>query len=280
MVAAMAGIRDDGLIDAHCAHLTYVGLRPGTIHQRRWHLGRLALWVAPHDLLDAPDELVKSFVARPELGAEAQNTALTHVRGFYRWALRAGLADADPTLDIVRPRRPRRLPRPMPEPDLARALAVAPEPIRTWILLGAFAGLRCCEIAPLRGEDFDGELLLIREQKGGDQDTVPVGPPLDARLAELPRRGLWFPRWDGQPGPISANQLQRHANRFLHSIEIADTMHTLRHRYITQVHEHGGHDVLLTQRLARHRTPASTAPYTRLSATRIRAAVANLPMPA
>lgn len=280
MVALMLGADDDELIAAHCAHITYRGLRPSTIRQREWMLRRLRTWIDPHPLLAPPRELVEAFITRPSMGPEAQNNALTHVRGFYHWALRSRLVEQDPTFDLDRPRRKKRLPRPMPEDDLGRAITLAPEPIRTWIFLGAFGGLRCCEIAPIRGEHYDGETLFIPEQKGGDEGSIPVAPVLADVLDAMPTRGIWFPRWDDKSGPITPNQLQRHANRFLHSIGIRHTMHTLRHRFITRAHEAGAYDAFLTQQLARHATPATTAPYTEIPMVRMRAAVANLPVPA
>lgn len=249
------------LIEAHLAHLEYLGHRPSTRRQRRWHLLRLARWLDGRRFLEATPADLAAFCARTRLGAESRASTFSHVRGFYQWAMLTELLDRDPTRQLRRPRKPRRYPRPMPELDLRRALTEADEPIRAWLMLGAYAGLRCCEIAPLRGEDRFGDLLIIREQKGGDEGSVPISPRLDEALAHLPPTGWWFPRWDGLDGPISPGQLQRHANRWLHGIGIAHTMHTLRHRFVTRVYQESGRDLRVTQELARHRSIASTAGY-------------------
>ena len=246
----------------HGAHLEYLGRRPGTVAQRLSYLRRLDAWCAPRGLLGATEADLVAYVSRAEMGPEARANAVSHFRGFFRWARRVELVDVDPSIELERPRRPRRLPRPMPEVDLRRALAAADEPIRSWLYLAAFAGLRCCEIAPLRGEDRRGNTLIVRVQKGGDEGSVPIGPTLDLALAHLPARGLWFPRWDGVDGPISPGQLQRHANRFLHDLDIAHTMHTLRHRFVTAVYQTSGRDLRVTQDLARHRSILSTVGYT------------------
>lgn len=272
----MAGDLD--AVERHLAHLEHLGHRPNTVNARRWCLHHVRRTVG--DLLAATEQDLYGFVSRDGLGAEARNNAISHLRGFYGWALRHDLLAADPTVRLERPRRPRRYPRPMSESDLARALLAASEPIGSWLHLAAFAGLRSCEIAPLRGEDYRGGLLVIREQKGGDEGVVPVGPVLGAALDRLPECGVWFPRWDDLPGPISAGQLQRHANRFLRDVGITSTMHTCRHRFITQVYETSGRDMRVTQDLARHKSILSTAGYAWVDPRRGADAVALLAWPA
>jgi len=269
---------DSDPLRRYLAHLRHVGLRPGSIAARRWCLLRLERHLATRLVNASADELY-DFCANPALGPETRANTISHVAGFYRWAQAASLITTDPSVSLVRPKRPRRLPRPMPEHELRRALEAAREPIRSWLYLAAFAGLRCCEIAPLRGEDRTGDVLRIREQKGGDEGTVPISPVLGRALAHLPRAGWWFERWDGQGGAISAGQLQRHANRFLHDLGIVHTMHTLRHRFVTLAYRASSRDLRLTQELARHKSIGSTVGYTFLDPDDGRGVVARLPEP-
>ena len=228
-------------------------------------------------ILDATVDDLRGFVGRG-LAAETAAAEVSHLRGFYRWALAEGLIDSDPTVRLERPARPRHLPRPMPYEHVLYALTNAPDPLRDWYHLAAYAGLRACEIGPLRGEDARGGVLLIREQKGGDQATVPLAPVLQARLARYPHSGWLFPhRGRGPVGPTSAGQVQRHANRWLHAHGIPETLHQLRHFYGTEVYRASGHDLRLTQELLRHRSPASTAIYTALDPDRGPSVVALLP---
>src|SRR5690606_22330993 len=127
------------------------------------------------------------------LSIDAQAMELSHLAGFYRWCVVEGYRDDDPTMRVPRPKLPRNLPHPIPEDDLARAIALAePTRVRPWLMLAAYAGLRACEIAPLRGEDLwwhtDPPLLVIQQGKGGDMGTVPIAPDLEAELRCLPRR--------------------------------------------------------------------------------------------
>lgn len=265
------------MIERHLLHLTRLNRRPGTIRQRQWCLERLTRFL-DCGILDADLQDLRNFVTRTELAPETRAAEVSHLRGFYRWAFTEGFIAVDPTVRLERPARPRHLPRPMRQDHVDYALAFAPEPVNVWFHLAAYAGLRACEIGPLRGEDVRGAMLVIREQKGGDEGTVPLAPILQARLGRFPQAGWVFPhRGPGPPGPTSAGQVQRHANRWLHAHDIPETLHTLRHYYGTMIYRVSGHDLRLTQELLRHRSPASTAIYTALDPERGPDVVSRLP---
>lgn len=240
-------------------------LRPGTIRQKRYALARLARRLHPAGLLDAiPDELATHLdrLDKPESRA----TELSHLRSFYRWALLEGLVDVDPTARLVRPKVPRRLPRPIPDGDLHMALDLAPERIRPMLMLAAYAGLRACEIANLRAEDVlwanDPPLLVVTDGKGGHQGAVPLAPALEPVLRALPARGWLFCRRDGRTGPVPAHVVSKLCNDFLHDMGIAHTLHTLRHWFGTTTLRVNGGNLRQTQELLRHQSPVSTAIYT------------------
>ena len=88
-------------------------------------------------------------------------------------------------------------------------------------------------------------------------------------LAQSP--GLCYPKgrggigWEaGNTDHITANQVQRRANRYLHQLGITETLHQLRHLYGTSVYKATGHDLRATQELMRHQSPVSTAGYTQI----------------
>jgi integrase len=274
------------VLAAHLDFLRHLNRRPGTIAQRRNVLLRLARF-HDSDFLDITHEQITAFKDRPKRSGEPRVAAskaveLAHFRSFYRWAVVVEeLVDRDPTARVPRPRTSRGLPHPIPEDELAHVLEVAPERIRPWYLLAAYAGLRACEIAPLRGEDIwwhhDPELIVIREGKGGEPGTVPLHPLLRTVLGQLPRRGLLFSRADGNPGANRPGMVSQHCNKHLHRIGSAHTLHSCRHRFGTLVYRLSGGDLRLTQELMRHKSPVTTAIYTLIDQSEAAEVVAALP---
>lgn len=252
-------------IESHLAHLVRLNRRPGTIYQRRRTLYRLAEYVAPASVLEATVDQLRAFTERG-LGDEALYGEVTRLTQFYRWAVREGLIDSDPTLRLERPTRPRRLPRPMPRADVERAISEAPEPLRTWFLLAVRAGLRACEIAPVRSSDIIGGTLYIPVQKGGSSGAVPISPGLAAAIAPYYREtGWWFPHGTDPSRHVTAGQVSKRANRWLHDNGIPHTLHSLRHTYGTNVYRLSGHDLLLTAELLRHMKLDTTRGYAALT---------------
>lgn len=249
-----------GLIDEHLAWCTARNLRPTTIRCRGYALKRTARVVGPLDL--AEPEILGKWFADLELSPEARRTELSHVRSFYRWAVAAGCLDVDPSAQLPIPRVPRRVPRPMPDNDLAVALASAPEPVRAWLVLAAYAGLRACEIAGLHADDvrrdLDPPVLVIREGKGGHQRVIPLHPEALDALNLHHGRGYVFRRPDHQPFP--AYSVSAGCNRFLHSIGITATLHQARHWFATSLYQ-STLDLRLTQEMLGHRSPTTTAGY-------------------
>lgn len=253
-----------GVVIDHLAHLRRLGRRPGTIYQREQALRRLAASIAPTPVLFATLEELRAFTGRESHGAAAHAAEVSHLRGFYRWAVIEGLRVDDPTIRLERPSVPRRFPRPMPDEHVRLALALAPDRIRPWLHLAAYGGLRACEIAPLRAEHIQGNWIFIAVQKGGDEGLVRIPPPLRATVDELPSAGWLFPHRgrDATPGPTTAHQVSHLSNRWLHRQGIAHTLHTLRHWYGTNARRVSNGDLRVIQRMMRHRDISSTVIYT------------------
>lgn len=253
---------------------------PSTVTQRDRALRRFARYLGSTPLPEATTDDLMAFLGRLENPA-SRLTERSNLAGFYRWLVVEGHREDDPMIRVPKPRGRRWLPRPMPEDDLMRALRLAPDRIRPWLYLAAFAGLRACEVAPLRGEHVwwhaDPPLIVIERGKGGEPSTVPIAPILATELRRLPGRGVLFPRHDGQPGPVPAHLVSHLANDYLHSLGIWHTFHSLRHRYGTKVLRASGGNLRQTQELMRHRSIASTVIYTEIDQSEGAAIVAALP---
>lgn len=263
------------MIDDYCAHLARLNRRPGTIYQQRRTLMRLAAMLGGPILLATLDDL-RTFTSRG-LGDEALYAEVSRLRCFYRWAVREGHLEHDPTVRLERPTRRPGLPRPMPRADVERVLGEAPEPLRAWFLLAARAGLRACEIAPVRSSDVADGVLVLPEQKGGGAGVVPLSPGLRAALGSyLAGSGWWFPHGTDPDRHVTAGQVSKRANAWLRDSGIAHTLHSLRHTYATNVYRLSGHDLLLTAQLLRHRKLDTTRRYAELSPDRATSVVAML----
>lgn len=203
---------------------------------------------------------------------------LNHIRGYCRWALRFGYTAADPTRLLDRPMMPRRLPRPIDEDLLQRALQDAPRDVRLIFTLAAYAGLRAGEISRLEWLDIRQKTLLIRG-KGSRERIVPIHLLVRQALMAMPgrRRGRVLQRRDGDAGPVPPHLVSHWANNYLHDIAgVSETLHQLRHRFGTQIYQLS-QDLRLTQDLLGHATPTMTALYAMWDVTRAEPVVNQLP---
>jgi integrase len=226
--------------------------------------------VEPEDL--EPDDVEAWITSKPRADW-TRIKYLQHLSGFFAWA---GLPDA--TAELRRPRTPIGVPKPVSEVDLDAMLRAAPARTRAWIVLGAFCGLRSFETAKVAAEDLeqagDGSWLLRIQGKGGQVAVVPCP---DVALAEL-RPWVEAVGGRGELWPGATRYAVQHAiRRVAERVGARCSSHQLRHRYGTAVHSSSGGDLLTTQRLMRHRSPATTAGYAMVAGDRLSAVVAALP---
>jgi integrase/recombinase XerD len=196
-------------------------------------------------------------------------------------------------------------------PDLARRLTVVPYPRRIPTVLSveevtlllhaasapkykaAFAaaygaGLRVSEVVALKVGDIDSERMLLRVERGkGGKDRHAMLSPqllelLRAWWREGRRRSLLLPGGWLFPGrnpvePLSARQLCRVVRAAAQAAGINKRVspHTLRHSFATHLLEQGV-DIRVIQTLLGHAKLDTTALYTRVANTTIRAVTSPL----
>ena len=261
------------MIERHATWMRRRGLCEATIQRR---VQSLAVFDRKVGLVEAMPEQIEAFLDERKLGTKARYGWVSHLHQFYAWAIDYDLLGADPTRQVVRPKQRQGKPRPIPTGDLVTALQMAGPMMRCWLTLGAFAGLRCKEIAGLGVEDvlWDDGLLFIRGK--GDKDRlVPIHPLVEdaLRATTMPARGAVFRRPRG--GPYPAAQVSREGSLFFDSLGIGATMHQLRHWFGTYVQRATG-DLRTTQELLGHASPTTTAVYTAYSQEAGREAVGML----
>lgn len=254
---------DASLLSAYRLNQSRRNLSSSACAKRACSLRLLAKWVEPRRLVDATTADIEEWLDSRRLGPQGRAWHVSNLAAFFKWCVQNGVLDIDPTVRVVRPRLPRRLPRPWAAADIAMAVQLADDRMRCWLLLAGLAGLRCKEIAAMKREDLlDGvepPLILVANGKGNHPRLVPIHPAL---LSALYAHGLPLsgPLWVGQRGPLSANTVSAYIARFLHGLNIADTAHRGRHHFATRLYQESK-DLMLVKNLLGHVSLSTAAGY-------------------
>jgi integrase len=187
-----------------------------------------------------------------------------HLRRFFTWATDPDdpWISMDPMRGIKPPSAPKGIPHPMPI-DLAHwAVTEAEQPFRRVCILAAYAGLRRAEITRLHREHITQSMIRVISGKGDKDALLPCHPAIWAEVCDLPPGPLIHrPAYRrGTSGELTPDWVGSSTNRYLKRHGIPDTIHSLRHLYVTEAHRQTG-DLLKTQKLARHASSDTTAGY-------------------
>lgn len=204
------------------------------------------------------------------ISAKTRSCYLTTFSAYFEWLNEEGEETPNPITKSMRPKVKAGMPNPIPEKALEKAIAQTYElrgtkanpdrgpQMRAWLQLAARAGLRAMEISKLTVEDVDYETNRITiTGKGGKTRRIPISKDVKKALSELsytPESGRFFPTTT----PASVSQK---SNRYLHGLGIQHSLHKGRHRFGTQFYSASGNDILQTQRVLGHSSPATTANY-------------------
>ncbi len=241
------------------------------------------------DLPQAGREDVLAYLAsRVAAGLKPRSTArlLSTLRRYYRWQLREGLTDVDPTVHIESPRLGRPLPGAISEADVEALLATpdtdTPLGLRDKAMLELLyaSGLRVSELVSLTlGQINPRQGVLRIVGKGSRERLVPVGEQAMDWVERWLRQGrsalLGQRRTDSLFVTGRGGALSRQA--FWYRIrEVAETAgirahlspHTLRHSFATHLLNHGA-DLRVVQLLLGHRDLSTTQIYTHIARQRL-----------
>ena len=242
--------------------------------------------------LDRPDRIHRrhlyGFVRelhRRGLSRRSIARKLASLRGFFRYCLRTGLIEDDPSQGVSNPRQKQEHPRFL-NPEQAQSLLERDQELdprnRRDLALAELlygSGLRVSEALGLELGDLEpGKGILRVRGKGNKQRIVPLTEKSLSRLrAYLEVRQALGPKTGetalflGQRG----KRLQRRqANRIIAQlgqsagVQESISPHTLRHSFATHLLE-GGADLRSVQELLGHSRLSSTQRYTHLSLTRL-----------
>jgi integrase/recombinase XerD len=269
------------------------GLSENTLVSYRRDLTQFSNWLQSSyqvSLLEVADSHLLSYLGwRIEQGHSARSTArfLSCIRGFYRYQLREGVLDSDPSLDIDSPKLGRPLPKSISEAEV-EALLAAPavdDPLelrdRTMLEILYGCGLRVSELVGLQIAQVSVNQGVVRViGKGGKERLVPMG---EEALTWLQRylRGARMDLLKGVPADVvfpSRRGTQMTRQAFWYRIKIYArragvsprlSPHTLRHAFATHLLNHGA-DLRVVQLLLGHSDLTTTQIYTHVARERMK----------
>ena len=281
-------------IDGFCDALWLEdGLAKATLDSYRSDLSQLAAWLKEHGhepLLDIRETTLAAFIAHlsRHTRATSQSRYLSTLRRFYRWQLGRGRIVADPTLKLLNPARPSRLPKVTSEKqvdDLLNAPDIdAPLGLRDRAMLETIyaTGLRVSELVNLKLHEIgfnEGVLRVLG--KGSKERLVPLGEQaidwLGRYLTEARPEILGGQQSDAlfvtaRGGPMTRQAFWQMIKRYALVAGIAPeklSPHVLRHAFATHLLNHGA-DLRVVQLLLGHADISTTQIYTHVARERLK----------
>jgi integrase/recombinase XerD len=269
------------------------GLAGNTLESYRRDLRQFARWLREarsRSLLEASHaDLLGYLATRFQAKARASSTArlLSSLKRFYQFALRQSRLQADPTLNIDSPKRPRGLPKSLTEHDVERLLGVPcltlPRGLRDRAMLEVLyaSGLRVSELVTLSVMQLSQDMGVVRILgKGSKERLVPVGEVAldwvrryvhEARPSLLGQRQSSTLFVTSRGGPMTRQAFWHLIKRYAlqAGIRAPISPHTLRHAFATHLLNHGA-DLRVVQLLLGHADISTTQIYTHVARERLK----------
>lgn len=271
------------------------GLSRNTLESYRSDLRQFSEWLAKKRWNDRAltaathADLLEFLAYKVSVRVKASTTSreLSSLKRFYRFLLRQGKIQADPSLNIDTPKLPRGLPASLTEADVEALLNVPDvgQPLglrdRTMLEVLYASGLRVSELVNLEVAQISLNTGVIRVMgKGGKERLTPLGEEalewvmhytkearsmllggkvtntlfVTARGSAMTRQAFW-------------HLIKRHAR--LAGIKKSLSPHTLRHAFATHLLNHGA-DLRVVQLLLGHADISTTQIYTHVARERLK----------
>ena len=272
------------------------GLSANTLAAYKRDLGLFSLWLEQAfslALLQVQEHHLQAYFAErhAQTKATSANRRLTVFKRFFRWALREGRVQADPTLRLLAAKQALRVPKLLSEAQV-EALLQAPDvadPLglrdRAMLELMYASGLRVSELVGLKTLHVSlNESVLRVMGKGSKERLVPFGQEAglwlshylqQARAVLLGGRqseALFVTSAGPKPGTGMSrimfwNLVKRYALQA--GITAPLSPHTLRHAFATHLLNHGA-DLRAVQMLLGHADISTTTIYTHVARERLK----------
>lgn len=292
----MKGIDETGILDSFLDALWLErGLSEHTLAAYRNDLHQLTLWLRkqkrPSLLRVSHNDLQAYLRYKNEQGASARSVgrALSTWRRFYRYLVREGHVETDPSALLERPKTPQLLPDSLTEEEVETLLQAAdtqtPLGLRDRAMLEVLyaTGLRVSELVGLLSGQLDLQTGAVKViGKGNKERIVPLGEEATHWLSnywnksrpELMRHHTAVEAvFVSRRGTMMTRQnfwhiIKRYASQS--GIEKSLSPHTLRHAFATHLLNHGA-DLRVVQMLLGHSDISTTQIYTHVARARLQA---------
>lgn len=224
-------------------------------------------------------EWMIDMVENRHMSSASVNRKLSALRSFYRFLLRRGLVDKDPTRKISGPKNMKPLPCFLRDNEMDRLLDDVDfgdgfDGIRDKLIIMTFyhTGIRRSELLNLKDEDVDlhGKSIKVTGKRN-KQRIVPFGSELDEQIRlylDARSRALGntpFPRFfvggKGKALPVSTLEHIVASNLSKVTTMKKRSPHVLRHTFATAMMNHNA-DLVSIQKLMGHASLATTEVYT------------------
>jgi integrase/recombinase XerC len=264
--AGMCAASDPTWRAAYDTYQRRKGFTPATIRQRRTIVSAFDRWLSPTPLTNATTDHIEQWLdARPR----ANSTRYSYVSTlycFYEFVRTQGGITANPARTVIRPKRPRLVPRPLAAEQLSLALASADARRYAMLALATFQGLRVQEIAGLDADHVmwhrHPPMLLVAAGKGGRERVVPLSLRVEHALRQygLPRSGPVFCNIETGER-LTPSAVSRYISQTFRDAGVdGGAAHRCRHSFATMAYQRSL-DLRMVQELLGHASPATTAIY-------------------
>jgi integrase/recombinase XerD len=290
---SVSGLNEELLDEFSDALWLEDGLSRNTLESYCNDLRQFGLWLGKCNdmtLIEAKHSDLLGFLAyKVSIKVKANTTSreLSSLKRFYRFLLRQGKIQTDPSLNIETPKLPRILPKSLSEKDI-EVLLNAPDleqPIgirdRTMLEVLYASGLRVSELVSLKVVQVSLDMGVVRVMgKGGKERLAPLGEEAlewisryttEARLELLGGKAsealFVTARGTAMTRQAFWHLIKRHASQA--GINKPLSPHTLRHAFATHLLNHGA-DLRVVQLLLGHSDISTTQIYTHVASARLK----------
>ena len=269
------------------------GLSANTLAAYRRDLQGLADWLGQprmaRTLASATELDLRGYAAERHAGSQPSSAGrrLSVFRRFYRWAVREGICQTDPTVRMDAPKQHVRLPGTLTElqvesllaaPDIHESLGLRD---RAMLELLYASGLRVSELVELKSVHVGlNEGVLRIMGKGSKERLVPFGAEAGDWLQRYLTHGRGMILGNqvsdalfvtGRGGPMTRQMFWKLIKKYAVLAGITQPLspHTLRHAFATHLLNHGA-DLRVVQMLLGHADISTTQVYTHVARERLR----------